>query len=69
MPEEPTPSRPTVTEDGVGGGVPDGCAARVCVLCVCDTRGGGGGGGVGTRPRYPIVCLWRRPLASRHCSF
>ena len=27
------------------------------------------GGGVGTRPRYLIVCLWRRPLASRHCSF
>ena len=30
---------------------------------------GGGGGGVGTRPRYLIVCLWRRLLASRHCSF
>ena len=29
----------------------------------------GGGGGVGTRPRYLIVCLWRRLLASRHCSF
>ena len=28
-----------------------------------------GGGGVGTRPRYLIGCLWRRPLASRHCSF
>ena len=28
----------------------------------------GGGGGVGTR-RYLIVCLWRRLLASRHCSF
>ena len=28
-----------------------------------------GGGGVGTRPRYLIVCLWRRLLASRHCSF
>ena len=27
------------------------------------------GGGVGTRPRYLIVCLWRRPLASHHCSF
>ena len=27
-----------------------------------------GGGGVGTRPRYLIVCLWRRLLASRHCS-
>ena len=25
-----------------------------------------GGGGVGTRPRYLIVCLWRRPSASRH---
>ena len=25
-------------------------------------------GGVGTRPRYLIVCLWRRLLASRHCS-
>ena len=23
------------------------------------------GGGVGTRPRYLIVCLWRRRLASR----
>ena len=22
----------------------------------------GGGGGAGTRPRYPIVCLWRRPI-------
>ena len=30
--------------------------------CVCV------GGGVGTRPRYLIVCLWRRLLASRHCS-
>ena len=29
----------------------------------------GGGGGVGTRPQYLIVCLWRRLLASRHCSF
>ena len=29
----------------------------------------GGGGGVGTRPRYPIGCLWRRLLASRNCSF
>ena len=28
-----------------------------------------GGGGVGTRPRYLIVRLWRRLLASRHCSF
>ena len=28
-----------------------------------------GGGGVGTRPRYLIVCLWRRPLASRHRPF
>ena len=27
------------------------------------------GGGGGTRPRYSVVCLWRRPLASRHCSF
>ena len=27
------------------------------------------GGGVGTRPRYLIVCLWRRLSASRHCSF
>ena len=24
-----------------------------------------GGGGVGTRPRYSLVCLWRRLLASR----
>ena len=29
----------------------------------------GGGGGGGTRPWYLIVCLWRRLLASRHCSF
>ena len=29
----------------------------------------GGGGGVGTRPRYLIVCLWQRLLASRHRSF
>ena len=29
---------------------------------------GARGGGVGTRPRYLIVCLWRRLLASRHCS-
>ena len=28
-----------------------------------------GGGAVGTRPRYLIVCLWRRLLASCHCSF
>ena len=28
-----------------------------------------GGGGVGTRPRYQVACLWRRLLASRHCSF
>ena len=27
------------------------------------------GGGGGTRPRYLIVCLWRRLLASCHCSF
>ena len=27
------------------------------------------GGGVGTRPRHLIVCLWRRLLASRHCTF
>ena len=27
------------------------------------------GGGGGTRPWYLIVCLWRRLLASRHCSF
>ena len=26
-------------------------------------------GGVGTRPRYQVVCLWRRLLASRHGSF
>ena len=32
-------------------------------------RKSGGGGGVGTRPRYSVVCLWRRLLASRHCSF
>ena len=32
--------------------------------CTCQ-----GGGGVGTRPQYLIVCLWRRLLASRHCSF
>ena len=31
--------------------------------------GSGRGGGIGTRPRYLIVCLGRRPLASRHCSF
>ena len=28
-----------------------------------------GGGGVGTRPRYLIVCLWQRLLASHHCPF
>ena len=28
-----------------------------------------GGGGVGTRPRYLMVCLWRRLLASRTRSF
>ena len=28
-----------------------------------------GGGGVGTRPRYWIVCLWRRLLASHHGSY
>ena len=27
------------------------------------------GGGVGTRPQYLSVCLWRRLLASHHCSF
>ena len=33
-------------------------------------RGGvKGAGGFGTRPRYPIVCLWRCLSASRHCSF
>ena len=37
---------------------------RLCRLSVLS-----GGGGVGTRPRYLIVCLWRRLLASRHCSF
>ena len=30
---------------------------------------GAGGGEFGTRPQYPIVCLWRRLLASHHCSF
>ena len=25
-------------------------------------------GACGTRPRYLIVCLWRRLLASRHCT-
>ena len=29
----------------------------------------GGGGGSGTRPRYLIVCLWRRLLVSRRRSF
>ena len=29
---------------------------------------GGGGGGGGTRPWCWFVCLWRRPLGSRHCS-
>ena len=33
------------------------------------TTAAGGGGGFGTRPRYLIVCLWRRLLAYRHCSF
>ena len=28
-----------------------------------------GGEGVGTRPRYSVVCLWRRLLASRPCAF
>ena len=27
------------------------------------------GAGFGTRPRYSVVCLWRRLLASRHFSF
>ena len=31
--------------------------------------GGGGGGRLGTRPRYSVVCLWRRLLASHRCSF
>ena len=39
------------------------------VLCVRFPRAQGRGGGDGTRPQYPIVCLWRRLLASRHCSF
>ena len=45
--------------------------AHVPVCCVGGWVGGcgRGGGGVGTRPRYQIVCLWRRLLASRHCSF
>ena len=42
---------------GGGGLLPFQCSPR------------GGGGGVGTRPQYLIVCLWRRLLASRHCSF
>ena len=55
-----------------------GCVPRVQTQapgCLLRTEGGGGGGllggGVvgGTRPRYLIVCLWRRLLASRHCSF
>ena len=29
---------------------------------------GGRGGGLGTRPWDSVVCLWRRLLASRHCS-
>ena len=29
----------------------------------------GQGGWVGTRPWCWFVCLWRRPLASRHCTF
>ena len=38
---------------------------RICGMC-CWAQGGGG---LGTRPLYLIVCLWRRLLASRHCSF
>ena len=29
----------------------------------------GRAGGFGTRPRCWFVCLWRRHLASRHCTF
>ena len=43
---------------------PSGSACASGHRCVC-----AGGGGVGIRPRYLIVCLWRRLLASRHCSF
>ena len=54
------------------------CGSRGFALRLCSVygkrRGGrvfnsGGGWGTGTRPRYQIVCLWRRLLASRHCSF
>ena len=27
------------------------------------------GRGFGTRPWFWLVCLWRRPLASHHCTF
>ena len=54
---------PRSSSYGGGGarrGIPVGL--RLAVL-----RGSGGGGGA--RPRYLIVCLWRRLLASRHRSF
>ena len=41
----------------------------VTLVCGEGGPGGGGGGGLGTRPRYLTVCLWRRLLASGHCSF
>ena len=54
-----------------GGGAKK--AERVCRLVRPGVPGGeglfeGGKGGFGTRPRYLIVCLWRRLWASRHCS-
>ena len=52
----------------------DTCDAKRCEGTpfrdhLAEGGGGRGGEGCGTRPRYLIVCLWRRLLASRHCTF
>ena len=46
-------------------------AKPVSWVCHYIAHGGGpeGGGGVGTRPWCWFVCLWRRLLASHHCTF
>ena len=69
--------QPEVVPTGPGMGGQTACATLGHwgegrhVYCTETAAGGGkgGGGGLGTRPRYLIVCLWRRLLASRHCSF
>ena len=73
----PAPAGTAPPSPWARGGVWTGALAaarRRWPTCRWPTGGGAvgstgrGGGGGGTRPRYSVVCVWRRLLASRHCS-